>query len=30
MAVTDAPKIITSRFDRPDGHTLEAVFWDRG
>jgi NADH-quinone oxidoreductase subunit F len=24
MAVTDAPKIITSRFDRPDGHTLDG------
>ncbi len=24
MAVTDAPKIITSRFDRADGHTLDG------
>ena len=24
MAVTDAPKIITSRFDVADGHTLEG------
>ncbi len=24
MAVTDAPKIITSRFDRSDGHTLDG------